>query len=178
MNLVIRGLAVCIFILLIFRLAGKKTLSEATTFDLVLLLIISEVIEQALIGEDSSLTAAFILIMTLIGTDLLLSWLKFKWKPIGTATEGLPLVVVNKGEPLYKRMRMARVEYEDILESARLLHGIGNMNEIEYAVLEKDGSISIIPKKEAAYAASQKKLRPPFNAAATDTAPVHQLPAF
>ena len=156
MNLIIRGLAVYFFILLIFRIAGKKSLSDATTFDLVLLLIISEVTQQGLVGEDFSLTAAFVLIVTLIGTDVLISWLKFRWKPIGTITEGLPLVVVNKGEPLYKRMYKARVEYSDILEAARQLHGISTMDEIEYAVLEKDGSISIIPKKEAANAAPQK----------------------
>jgi uncharacterized membrane protein YcaP (DUF421 family) len=157
MNLIIRGLAVYFFILIIFRIAGKKSLSDATTFDLVLLLIISEVTQQGLVGEDYSLTAAFVLIVTLIGTDVLISWLKFKWKPIGTITEGLPLVVVNKGEPLYKRMYKARVEYGDILEAARQLHGISTMDEIEYAVLEKDGSISIIPKKEAAKAAPSKK---------------------
>lgn len=156
MNLIIRGLAVYFFILIIFRIAGKKSLSDATTFDLVLLLIISEVTQQGLIGEDYSLTAAFVLIVTLIGTDVLISWLKFKWKPIGTFTEGLPLVVVNKGEPLYNRMYKARVEYSDILEAARQLHGISSMEEVEYAVIEKDGSISIIPKKEAANAAPKK----------------------
>jgi uncharacterized membrane protein YcaP (DUF421 family) len=157
MNLIIRGLAVYFFILIIFRIAGKKSISEATTFDLVLLLIISEVTQQALVGEDFSLTAAFLLIVTLIGTDVLISWLKLKWKPIDTLTEGLPLVIVNKGVPLHKRMYKARVEYDDILETARQVHGIATIEEIEYAVLEKDGSISIIPKKEAANAASHNK---------------------
>lgn len=148
MNLIIRGLAVYLFILIIFRIAGKKSLSESTTFDLVLLLIISEVTQQALVGEDFSLTASFILIITLVGTDILLSYLKFQWKPLGTLTEGVPLIVVNKGVPLFDRMYKARVEYDDVLEAARQLHGIGTMEEIEYAVLEKDGSISIIPKKD------------------------------
>lgn len=149
MNLVIRGIAVYFFILIIFRIAGKKSLSEATTFDFVLLLIISEVTQQALVGEDFSLTASFVLIVTLIGMDVLFALLKLKWKPLGTLTEGVPLIVVNKGVPLFKRMQKARVEYEDILEAARQLHGIGTMDEIEYAVLEKDGSISIIPKKDS-----------------------------
>jgi uncharacterized membrane protein YcaP (DUF421 family) len=150
MNLIIRGLAVYFFILIIFRIAGKKSLSDTTTFDFVLLLIISEVTQQGLVGEDFSLSAAFLLIVTLIGTDVLISFLKFRWKPIGMLTEGLPLVVVHKGVPLFKRMYKARVEYDDILEAARQLHGIATMEEIEYAVLEKDGSISIIPKKETA----------------------------
>ncbi|HET7898396.1 MAG TPA: YetF domain-containing protein [Flavisolibacter sp.] len=148
MNLIIRGLAVYFFILLIFRIAGKKSLSESTTFDLVLLLIISEVTQQALVGEDFSISASFLLIMTLVGTDVLISWLKFHWKPLGKLTEGMPLIIVNKGIPLFERMYKARVEYDDILEAARQLHGIGTFDEIEYAVLEKDGSISIIPKSD------------------------------
>lgn len=66
----------------------------------------------------------------------------------GKIAEGAPLLIVNKGEPLRKRMKLAQVEYEDILEAARLKHGIYSMDKIEYAVLEKDGSISIIPKEE------------------------------
>lgn len=147
MNLVIRGIAVYLFILIIFRIAGKKSISEATTFDFVLLLIISEVTQQALVGEDFSLLGCFILVTTLVGIDLLVSALKLRSHKIGNWTEGLPLIVVNKGVVLHRRMRLSRVQEEDILDAARQAHGIGSMEEIEYAVLEKDGSISIIPKK-------------------------------
>lgn len=147
MNLVIRGIAVYLFILIIFRIAGKKSLSEATTFDFVLLLIISEVTQQALIGEDFSLTASFILITTLVGLDILIGLIKLRWKPFATITEGVPLIIVNKGEVLEKRMQKARVEIEDVLEAARALHGLKSIAEVDYAVLEMDGSISIIPKK-------------------------------
>lgn len=148
MNLVIRGIAVYLFILIIFRIAGKKSLSEATTFDFVLLLIISEVTQQALIGEDFSLTASFILITTLVGLDILIGLIKLRWKPFATITEGVPLIIVNKGEVLEKRMQKARVEIEDVLEAARALHGLKSIAEVDYAVLEMDGSISIIPKKD------------------------------
>src|SRR4030095_4999513 len=150
MNPVLRGAAVYIFLLIIFRIMGKRSLSDTTTFDFILLLIISEVTQQALVGEDNSITAAFILIVTLVTLDLCLSFLKDKFKPIGKFLEGTPLVVVDNGKPLKQRMKKSRVDDEDIMEAARLNFGLKRMEQIKYAVLEKDGSISIIPfEKEA-----------------------------
>lgn len=145
MNPVLRGAAIYIFLLIVFRIMGKRSLSETTTFDFILLLIISEVTQQALVGEDNSLTAAFILIITLVTLDLSLSYLKEHFKLFGKFVEGTPLVVVEKGKPLKERMKKSRVENDDIMEAARLNFGLERMEQIKYAVLEKDGSISIIP---------------------------------
>ena len=124
---------------------GKRSLSETTTFDFILLLIISEVTQQGLVGNDNSLTAAFMLIVTMVTLDLSLSVLKDKFKPLGKFLEGTPLVVVEKGKPLKQRMKQSRVDNEDIMEAARLTFGLERMEQIKYAVLEKDGTISIIP---------------------------------
>lgn len=146
MNPVVRGLAVYLFLFIIFRIVGKRTLSEMTTFDFVLLLIISETTTDALIGEDYSLMACFIMVSTLIGTEFLFSLLKEKFRWFDVMSDGAPLVIVDNGKPLKKRMDKARVDEGDILESARQLHGLERMDQIKYAVLEKDGSISIIPQ--------------------------------
>ncbi|HEV7330567.1 MAG TPA: YetF domain-containing protein [Flavisolibacter sp.] len=148
MNPVLRGVAVYVFILLIFRIMGKRTLSEATTFDLVLLLIISEVTQNALVGDDFSITTAAILITTLMGMDLLLTLLKRPFKGFELVTEGVSLIIVEHGRPLKTRMDKAKVDEEDIMSSARLNFGLERMDQIKYAVLEKDGSISIIPYDE------------------------------
>jgi uncharacterized membrane protein YcaP (DUF421 family) len=120
-------------------------LSEATTFDLVLLLIISEVTQQALVGHDYSLTGSFILIVTLISTDLIFSLLKENFPTFGKVTEGLPLVIVNEGKPLMKRMKKSKVSEDDILEAARMTFGLEKMKDIKYAILEKSGDITIVP---------------------------------
>jgi uncharacterized membrane protein YcaP (DUF421 family) len=148
MNPVIRGLAIYLFVFLVFRIIGKRTLAEITTFDFVLLLIISETTTDAMIGEDYSLTAAFIMICTLVGVDYLLSKFKENSKWFQVVTDGAPLVIVEKGKPLKKRMEKTRVDEEDVLESARAVHGLERMDQIKYAVLERDGSISIIPEKQ------------------------------
>lgn len=145
MNPVFRGLAIYLFILILFRIMGKRSLSEATTFDLVLLLIISEVTQQALVGQDYSLTGAFILITTLISLDLIFSLLKEHFKFFGRVTEGLPLIIVNEGKPLSKRMKKSKVDEEDVLEAARLHFGLEKMSDIKYAILEKGGDITIVP---------------------------------
>jgi len=145
MNPVFRGIAIYLFLLLIFRIMGKRSLSETTTFEFILLLIISEVTQQALVGKDFSLTGSAILIGTLMSMDLVLSKLKDNFNFFGKVTEGMPLVIVDRGNPLTKRMQKSRVDEADILEAARMNFGLERMDQIKYAVLEKDGSISIIP---------------------------------
>jgi uncharacterized membrane protein YcaP (DUF421 family) len=148
MNPVLRGIAIYVFLLVIFRMIGKRSLSESTTFDLVLLLIISEVTEEALVGQDNSLTGAFILIITLVSVDLVFTMIKEKFPSFGKVAEGTPLIIVEAGKPLKKRMQKCHVSEEDVLESARLCFGLEKMEQIKFAILEKDGAISIIPQKE------------------------------
>lgn len=148
MNPVIRGLAVYLFVYIIFRISGKRTLAEITTFDFVLLLIISETTTDALIGEDYSLLACFIMVCTLVATDFLFSILKDKSNSFERVADGVPLIIVDRGRPLKKRMQKSKVDEEDVMEAARLLHGLERMDQVKYAVLERDGSISIIPEGE------------------------------
>lgn len=148
MNPVVRGIAVYLFVFIIFRILGKRNLAEVTTFDLVLLLIISETTTDALIAEDYSLTACFIMVCTLVGVDFLLSKLKESSRWFQTVADGAPLVIVDHGRPLKQRMVNSKVDDEDVLEAARVHHGLEKMDDIKYAVLEKDGNISIIPAKK------------------------------
>jgi uncharacterized membrane protein YcaP (DUF421 family) len=147
MDLVIRGLAVYLFLLLIFRVSGKRSLRNATTFDFVLLLIIAETTQQALVGEDASVTGAFLLIVVLVGTDILLSLVK-RWLPrVDRLLEGQPLVILRDGVPLRSRMHIERVDEEDILSAARETRGIDRLEDIERAILERSGGISIVPRR-------------------------------
>lgn len=147
MDSIARGLVVYLFLLFVFRVSGKRTLAQTTPFDLVLLLIISEVTQQAMVDNDHSLTNAALLILTLVGADLLLSVAKLRSKAVSRWLEGLPLVLVRDGEELPERMKRSRVDKEDLLSAARLQHGLENLEQVRYAVLETSGEISIIPKR-------------------------------
>jgi uncharacterized membrane protein YcaP (DUF421 family) len=149
MDSVLRAAAIYLFLLVLFRLSGQRTLSDVTIFDFVLLLIISEATQQALLGEDFSVTNAFLVILTLIGIDIALSLGVQRWRWMGKWIEGVPLVIVEHGRPLRERMRRVRVSEDDILTAARERQGLARMDQIEYAVLERSGGISIIPKHNA-----------------------------
>ena len=148
METIIRGIIVYLFLLIIFRLNGKRALYEATVFDFVLLLIIAETTEQGLLGDDHSITGSILLIITLIGMDILMSLLKQKFKFFEKAVDGGPLILLDKGKLLHDRMKKERVDEADILESARELKGLMRLEQIKYAILEKDGTITIIPQDE------------------------------
>lgn len=148
MEPVLRGAAMYFFLLLVIRVAGKRTLAEVTTFDLVLLLIIGESAQQALIGNDFSFTNAFILIITLILIDIGLSMIKQRSGRLDKWIEGTPVIIMKDGALLTETLRKARIDETDILEAARKLHGLERLDQIKYAILEKDGRLTIVPKEE------------------------------
>jgi uncharacterized membrane protein YcaP (DUF421 family) len=104
------------------------------------------VIRGALICDDDfSLTTAFILIMTLVGIDILLSFVKQWSKKADVVMEGVPVLLYDGGEFLRDNMRKERVDEDDIRFAARSVHGIESLDAVKYAILERGGSISIIP---------------------------------
>ena len=147
MDEVIRGVAVYAVLMLIFRLSGKRSMAETTPFDFVLLLIFSEALQSALVDEDDSLTAAFVVILTLVVLNIGMSLLKQRFHRVERILEGGPIIVVDDGRLLRDRMRRARIDEGDILAAARQTQGIEAIDQIKRAVLERSGGISIIPKQ-------------------------------
>ncbi|NML15742.1 DUF421 domain-containing protein [Azohydromonas caseinilytica] len=150
MDLFLRTVAVYIFLLIILRLAGKRTLSEMSTFDFILVLIISEATQNALVDDDRSLTNGLAVILTLVALDRLAAVVKRRSQRVEQILEGTPLMLVDHGRVLEERMKKSNVTLEDILQSARLHQGIARLDQIKYAVLEASGGISIIPVDENA----------------------------
>lgn len=146
MDSIIRGLLVYLFVFVIFRVAGKRTLAEATTFDLVLLLIISETTQQAMVSDDHSMTNTVLLVCTLVGADIVLSILKQKFPAVDSILDGQAVILIQDGKVLHDRLERERVDTADILESARLQLGIESLDQVRLAVLERNGRISVIPK--------------------------------
>lgn len=154
MDAVLRVTLIYGFLLVVFRLAGRRSLSEATTFDLLMLLIISETTQQAMVDDDHSLTHACILILTLVGLDLGLSLLKDRSKRLEKLLDDVPVLLASDGQTYPDRMRGVRIDQEDLLEAVRRV-GLESMDQVKYAVAERDGRISIIPREPARPAARQ-----------------------
>jgi uncharacterized membrane protein YcaP (DUF421 family) len=147
MDSIVRGLAVYLVLLVLFRITGKRALAQITVFDFVLLLIISEAIQQAMLDSDNSMTNAFLLVVTLLGLDIALSLAKLGVPRLEKLLDDVPLVLVEDGQPLPDRLKKARVDKDDILQAARELQGLERMDQVKYAVLERNGGITIIPNR-------------------------------
>ena len=146
MESVLRAFAIYAVLLLLFRLSGRRTLREMSAFDLVLLLIISEATEQAMVDADHSMTNALLIVTTLIGLNILLSVVTKRWKPLDRWIEDVPLVILRHGEPIQERMRKERIDENDILEAARASEGLERLDQIKFAILERTGHITIVPR--------------------------------
>lgn len=142
---VVRPAAVYFFLLLVFRLAGRRTLAQLSNFDLILLLIVGDATGNVLMGGDESMLSLALVVLTLVGLTVLMASLESRWPAVGRVVNGQPLVLVRQGELLTEQLRRSRVTREDILQAARQQQGLGSLKEIRYAILEVGGNISIIP---------------------------------
>jgi uncharacterized membrane protein YcaP (DUF421 family) len=146
MDAILQSTCVYIVLIAIFRLTGKRTLAQITTFDFILLLIISEATQAALIGQDDSVTGAVLVILTLIGLDLGLGVWKQHSPAISKLIDGRPLILIQDGHLHRDRMERERIDEAEILQAARESRGLERLDQIKHAVLEQHGTITIIAK--------------------------------
>lgn len=147
MDAVLRGAAVYLFLIVVFSALGRRTLVQTTNFDLLLLIVIGQCVQLALLGDDFSVTNAVILVSTLLAIHLALAALSGRLPRVGTwLGGGAPLVVVADGRMLDARARRVGVSEADILFAARKMQGLDRIEQIQYAVVERTGDITVVPK--------------------------------
>lgn len=148
MEAVIRGALIYLVMLVIIRISGRRTMAQMTPFDFVLLLIVAETTQQALLGDDFSITNAIILILTLFLMDIGFSYLK-RWSPgVAKIIDGEPTILIHDFLVDERALHKARVSRADIAAAARTQHGLESLDQVRHAVLENDAGISIIPKDQ------------------------------
>nr|WP_024967212.1 YetF domain-containing protein [Pantoea sp. IMH] len=144
METVLRAASMYLLLMVVLKIAGRRTLLEMTSFDLILLLIISEATQQALLGNDFSVTGASLTIITLIVVDILFGMMKSRFPRVDRLIDGTAMILVEEGEVLSGRARRAGISIDDIMTAARS-QGLERFDQIKFAILEKNGKISIIP---------------------------------
>jgi uncharacterized membrane protein YcaP (DUF421 family) len=144
MEQILRSIGIYAFLMIAFRICGKRTLKDITVFDFVLLLVLSEGVQQALTSDDFSLVNAWVIVATFLFLDVLMSLLKRRFRAVDRLMDGEPIIIVRSGVPLEERMAKERIDMDEVLEAARQ-NGLESVEQIKYAVLERNGSISIIP---------------------------------
>lgn len=142
---VARAAIIYAFVLLVIRLAGKRTLAELSTFDLVVLLIVSEAIQPALVADDTRITSAMLIVLTFVGIDALLGLVKFKSYRASVLLDDLPTVLVRDGVTIQDALMRERLDEDDIMEAARRQLGLERFEQVRFAILERTGGISVIP---------------------------------
>ena len=145
MDLVIRAAAVFFFVFLVTRVVGRRQLSELEPFDFILLVVVGDLVQQGVTQSDESVTGALIVIATIALLSVLVSWLSFRWRPVRLVTEGDPLVLVQDGRVVERNLRRERITVEDLEEEARKAQ-IDSLADLRWAILERDGHISCIPR--------------------------------
>ena len=144
---VARAALVYVFLLAVFRVAGRRTLAQVTTFDLILVLILGDATQQALVGEAGTLATTVVAVATLVLFDIGLSRAKQRWPQVDLVVDGLPIPLVNRGTRQTAQMAAEGVTDDDVLTAARERHGLSRMDEVEFAVLEQSGGISVVPSR-------------------------------
>lgn len=114
MEMVLRALAIYLILLVVFKIVGRRALLQMTSFDLILLLIISEATQQALLGNDFSITGAMLTIVTLVVIDIFFGFIKKQMSGAESALDGSPVILLDHGEPLMEKMKMVDVSLDDI----------------------------------------------------------------
>src|SRR5688500_12651993 len=133
-RVVINSAAIYLLLLLIFRIAGRRTLAETSTFDLVLLLIIGETTQQAMVGGgDESMASAAIAILTLVSADMGIAYVRKTFPAVDRLLEGRAILLIDEGKVRRQVLESHGIDDEDIKEAARLSHGLIDMEDVRQA---------------------------------------------
>jgi uncharacterized membrane protein YcaP (DUF421 family) len=131
---------------LLTRVIGRRELSSLQPFDLILLIVLGDTIQQGLTQDDYSVTGAVIAVGTIAGLQVLLSWSSFRFAWMRRVLEGHPIVLVEDGKVIEKNLRRERLTVDDLTEQARA-NQVTSLDEVQWAIFEPSGSISFIPKQ-------------------------------
>jgi len=156
-EIVLRTLAVYGFLLLGLRVAGKREIGQMTPFDLVVILVIANAVQNAMVGPDTSLVGGLLAAAALIAVNLLVSYAGFSNRLFERTLRGSPTLLISDGHLIDANLRRERVDADEVLMAMRE-HGVGNVTEVKLAVLETDGALSIIPQ-DARTVRTKRKVR-------------------
>lgn len=146
MSIVLSATAVFFLVWVVVRIVGKRELSEMAPFDFVILVVMGDLIAEAVIAEDTSVTGAVTAVATFGLLTIAMSWLSYRMPSRRAFFEGVPTLLVRDGELVTESMRAERVTHDDLLVAARQ-EGITDLDDIAWAVLEQDGSFSFFSRE-------------------------------
>jgi uncharacterized membrane protein YcaP (DUF421 family) len=146
MDIVLRALVVYVFVLILTRVVGRRELSTLEPFDLILLVMIGDLVQQGVTQNDFSVTGSFLAVGTIGVLTVLFSYLPWRFQVLRPVLEGVPAILMQDGDVVEKNLRRHRLTQEEIAAAARV-QNIGSLSQVRWAVLETNGQISFIKKE-------------------------------
>jgi uncharacterized membrane protein YcaP (DUF421 family) len=125
---------------------GRRELGELEPFDLIMLVVLGDLVQQGITQNDQSVTGTLIVISTIALLSVVVSWASFRSRGLRVLTQGSPIVLVEDGRLIERNARRERITLEDILEEGRRSQ-VASLGDVEWAILEGDGHISFIPRR-------------------------------
>jgi uncharacterized membrane protein YcaP (DUF421 family) len=147
-ELLIRATAIYVFVLVLLRTTGKRQIGQLAPFDLVLLLILANTVQNAMNAGDNSLTAGLILGTTIILLNYVVGWIAYRSKTIERVIEGRPRVVIHNGVLFDEVMRREKLSHHELMAALRSA-GCDAIEDVHVAMFENTGGITVTPKKKA-----------------------------
>jgi uncharacterized membrane protein YcaP (DUF421 family) len=145
-DVVARTAVIFFFVLLLTRIVGRRELSSMEPFDLILLVVIGDLVQQGATQSDHSVTGAFLAGGTIALLAVVVSWAGFRFPRVRPMLEGEPLIVVEDGKPIERNLARNRITIGELRAEARK-QGIASIDDVEWAVLEANGQISFLRKR-------------------------------
>jgi uncharacterized membrane protein YcaP (DUF421 family) len=143
LEIVGRSVVVYLFIIIAIRIAGKKELAQLSVIDLVFILLISNAVQNAMVGPDNSLVGGIIAAASLFIVNIILKFITYKFKKVDAIFEGEPVILIHNGKILKKNLSKEQIPLDELEASVRE-HGLEKIEDVNLAILEIDGNISII----------------------------------
>ncbi|HEY8315501.1 MAG TPA: YetF domain-containing protein [Gaiellaceae bacterium] len=145
MDIIIRAVVAFLFVFLLTRVVGRRELSSLEPFDLIMLIMLGDLVQQGVTQSDYSVTGIFLAAGTIALMTVLVSYLSFRFKRLRPVLDGEPIVIVQNGKPIEGNLKRERLTVDEVAQEARL-QMIASLADVEWAVLERTGQISFIKK--------------------------------
>jgi uncharacterized membrane protein YcaP (DUF421 family) len=145
MDIVFRAILIFVFLLFLTRIVGRRELSSLEPFDLILLIVIGDLVQQGVTQSDHSVTGAILAAGTFAVLTVVVSYLSFRVARLRPVIEGEPMVLMQDGQPIERNLRRERITIGELAAAARK-NGISTLDQVQWAVLETSGQVSFLQK--------------------------------
>lgn len=161
-RIIFSTLIIYLFIVIGIRLFGKKELAQLSVVDMVFILLISNAVQNAMVGPDATLTGGLVAATTLFVVNYIFKYLQYRFPKLNKVVEGDATMLIYKGKVLESHLKKARISYDELMEAVRE-HGVASVSNVDLAILEVDGNVSVLSNEYQKRTVKRRKAHKTIN---------------